>query len=132
MSDSGFSPGERDPLMLRRGVGPSFSRLPGGHVVPMSRTFGSTEEVKSVSSVAMPKGHLVEHARIAALKENRAQRLQRSREWQAKYKVMKDGMLQFCTRLQSASSPCILGPAPPVGPTPATALGPQVVRAPRT
>lgn len=108
--------GERDPLIMLVQERDQHSRSRVGHglqPMQMSRTFGTPGTMRPVPSFTAPKANLVEHARVAALKENRAARLKRSREWQAKYEGMKDGMLSWCTSLQMESSPCILAQALP-------------------
>jgi len=102
------NPGERDPLMMLEQGRCRRHRLKAsaGHPgVRIHRTFASTEIVmsKSTSSTSLasataPKGHMVEHARVAALKENRAARRQRAKDVQATYNSMRDGMMQWCSR----------------------------------
>lgn len=88
--------GEQDPL-----ISPCdqyvAQRSRMGHHAAATKTFASMEAAKHRSSDGNLSGFMVEHARVAAQKQNRAARIQQSREYLETLQSMKDGLLRWYT-----------------------------------
>lgn len=115
--DSVAAAGEWDPLIkieCKRNKSSRTRLRPAGppaghqHMKPEQATSSKKAGVKDLKTITFRdcnQGQLVEHARVTALKENRAMRLRQSREWHARCQMMKEGMFQWCAGPQLCDSP---------------------------